>query len=217
MNFEDVPTEGLMEFAESHYETRSALGVIFGRQSELLEKYHRIEEDILSRPISLPPNLHDARGQDLLKQRAWWVTEELAEAVDAFLDSKEKTVEELADALHFYTELMILARVDWRDIDGSEGPRNYPYKCDLPPRACFSLRTMAIIRELGMGMWQLRNKPWKQSQVLTDKPQLRRRLTAGYIGLLVLLEGLLGGNINDVALIYLRKSEVNKFRIESKY
>lgn len=60
------------------------LEAIFGRQNELMIKYHDIElRSGLMQTEDCPVNLDDKRGQARIKDYAWRVTEELGEALDA--------------------------------------------------------------------------------------------------------------------------------------
>jgi hypothetical protein len=66
---------------------------IFGRQKELMNKYHDIEKNIgLMQTEDCPVNLHDKRGQARLKDFAWRTTEEIAEAMETL-----PMIHELAD------------------------------------------------------------------------------------------------------------------------
>lgn len=73
-----------------------------------------------------------------------------------------------------------------------------------------------ITEELGEAMNCLKNKPWKQTHMLTDVDHYVEELIDGfhfYIELLIL------SGIDEKSLfdIYFRKSEVNKFRQRSRY
>lgn len=62
----------------------------------------------------------------------------------------------------------------------------------------------------------LKNKPWKQTQMLTQESAFQGELVLGFIILMGYLK-ILGGNPELVYYIYFKKNLVNRFRIESKY
>ena len=62
----------------------------------------------------------------------------------------------------------------------------------------------------------LKNKPWKQTQMLTQESAFQGELVRGFIILMGYLK-VLGGNPELVYYIYFKKNLVNRFRIESKY
>lgn len=205
------------------------LEAIFERQKELMSKYHDIEKrGGLLQTEDCPVNLDDKRGQARLKDFAWRMTEEVGEALDA-LNVHNDVVhfqEELIDGLHFLTEFSILAGItpedlrtefflsDWEDIlDGMfsilKGSAYNNEAWTLP------LRVATFIEKLGMTCNCLKNKPWKQSNMVTDKKAFKENLLATWRAYVVLL----GFNMtaDEVADIYLKKSQVNKFRQRSNY
>ena len=99
------------------------LEAIFKRQTELMKKYHVIEnKNGLLQTEDVPVNLDCAKGQARLKDFAWRLTEEIGEAMNCLKNKpwkqtqmetdKEHFYEEIADALHFFVELCILAGFD---------------------------------------------------------------------------------------------------------
>ena len=100
---------------------------IFTRQNELLKKYHEIEgKNGLLLTKDVPVNVNDSKGQARLKDFAWRITEELGEAMNCLKNKPWKQTqmltdeahyqEELADAFHFFVELLILSGVDARKL-----------------------------------------------------------------------------------------------------
>jgi len=227
MNFEDFDGEEALNEAREKYGDVGPIELIFCRQLELIKKYQKIEEEIIGIHLStdsLVANLDHARDQHLLKARAWWITEELMEALSALYEYNDpKYLEELVDALHFATELCILSGIGPIDIEQSEveTTNHTEIVCnDFPMIDSLSdivVEIAEIVRSLGMTMWQLRNKPWKQTQIPTDQSSFEEGLIQTYRLLLDLIKCSMGGELIDVAVIYLRKSLVNKFRIRSKY
>jgi len=185
---------------------------IFKKQMALAEKYRDIEGmgDLLE---TTNDNVNTLKGQKWIKDFAWRVTEELAEAEEALtlIDEKsnnsvenealtEHYKEELIDALHFLVELTIIA-----------GHANY-----LPQAPDSIQEPWDVVYELGLMCNTLKNKPWKQTQMLTDIPKFTLYLNNAWKA----LYGILIQDIGDDQTIYnyyFKKNEVNKFRQRSKY
>jgi NTP pyrophosphatase (non-canonical NTP hydrolase) len=72
------------------------------------------------------------------------------------------------------------------------------------------------VEELMEAMNTLRNKPWKQSEVETDRDHFYEEL-ADTLHFFVELCITAGMDAEDLALLYLKKNEVNKFRQRSQY
>lgn len=235
MNFLDVNPEGLIErtsalFAEDVGKDPEPLDLVFWRQAHLMGLYLPIEKSLMrGRALELPLDLHDAEAQSYLKERAWWVTEELIEAQwGCWEKNTDKVVEELADALHFQTELCISA--GGTSAHFPPPPRKWPYLIKSAETSNvqhpMNLRhyIMAIMEELGIGMWHFRNKAWKQTQALTDIKTFRECMSRAQRGIIDLLGlyGLAGqnstlGTLDFAVIAYLRKSEVNLWRIKTQY
>lgn len=207
------------------------LDAIFKRQKELMEKYHVIEAASgLLQTYDVPVDLDDAKGQARIKDFAWRCTEELMEAMDAY-QHKIHFEEEIADALHFLIELIILAGLKPRDmIEHLFHPGEViPYEGESPPDkldllflstvgGTFHLRFMIMefLISLGMVCHCLKNKPWVQTQRITDKKEFKRRLIKTFLRF---IEVCIVAKINAQKLynLYFRKSEVNIFRQRSQY
>lgn len=213
--------------------TGDRLKAIFDRQRELWEKYHHIEvKSGLRITEDCPVNLNDRRGQFQIKDYAWRVMEEVGEALDA-IGNKEHYQEELVDGLHFLTEMTILAGKDWNTIHQFPNiiPEGYDHlkvmvnwarafiekvKCPPSEEITLQLLTAQLVLELGMMCNCLKNKPWKQSMMVTDEAAFYTRLQnvwGVYMAILV-NSGLDQDGICDT---YLRKSQVNQFRQRSNY
>lgn len=177
---------------------------IFAKQTELLEKYKEIEK--MPDNILELDNINTQRGQILIKDFAWRVTEELAEAWEAKEINEEHFKEELADALHFLVELTIIAGYNSTFLVNPEGA----LIADKDTEA------WAIVYNLGLMCNTLKNKPWKQSQMLTDEPKFKEYLQKAWLALLKLLYWYMG-SYNQIYLYYFKKHKVNEFRVRSKY
>ena len=206
--------------------TGDKLQAIFTRQKSLMNKYHDIElRSGLMQTEDCPVNLDDKRGQARIKDFSWRVTEELGEALDAKA-TKDHYQEELIDGLHFLTELTILAGKDYHNLL-PEGTALYSKDRleDLVENAkeCISQNgdnlnywVSKFIENLGMMCNCLKNKPWKQSMMKTDRNAFYRRLAEVWVLYITLLV-VSGMDADSIATTYLKKSQVNKFRIRSAY
>ena len=173
-----------IEHAENEIFEGDKLAVIFNRQKELMAKYHDIESKSgLVQTEDVPVNLNDMRGQARIKDFSWRVTEELGEALDSVNDYKHYC-EELIDGLHFLNELTILTGLDYNsiiecDIDNLE---NIWVKAeDKFNGKDLNYRVTQFINQIGMMCNCLKNKPWKQSQMLTDIDLFYDRLAKVWI------------------------------------
>lgn len=206
--------------------TGDKLQAIFTRQKSLMDKYHDIElKSGLLQTEDCPVNLDDKRGQARIKDFSWRVTEELGEALDAKA-TKDHYQEELIDGLHFLTELTILAGKDYHNLlpEGTALYHNDRLE-DLVENAkeCISRNgdnlnywVSKFIENLGMMCNCLKNKPWKQSMMKTDHEAFYSRLSEVWVIYITILV-VSGMTAQDIADIYLKKSQVNQFRQRSNY
>ena len=192
------------------------LSAIFNRQKELMEKYHDIElRSGLLQTEDCPVNLDDKRGQARIKDFSWRITEEVGEALDALRNEggEEGLLhfnEELIDGLHFLTEMTILTGIDNSKWTMKEFVDNAKKNLSLE-----ELVTL-FVQELGMMCNCLKNKPWKQTHMKTNKENFYQHVESVwrvYISILT-SQGL---SEEDIADVYLKKSQVNKFRQRSNY
>lgn len=202
---------------------------IFERQLELMSKYHHIEaRSGLMQTEDCPVNINDKRGQARLKDFAWRLTEELGEALDTYYDHDCKKdnlhfQEELVDGLHFFTELTILAGftpvmlLDGCEPSPEEDILDFMFnQVILEDTDSIPVATTHFIRQLAMTCNTLKNKPWKQTQMVTDKNEFKRRLIFAWAGYIKVLKAS-GLNSEMTAMLYLKKSQVNKFRQRTNY
>ena len=205
--------------AKKEKTNKESLRAIFDRQKELMEKYHDIEfRSGLMQTEDCPVNLDDKRGQARIKDFAWRITEEIGEALDAIENESGESAllhfhEELVDGLHFLTEMTILTGYDLPE---------YTTLKDLIEegsyRDCYSLNDLVSdhVMYLGMMCNCLKNKPWKQSMMKTNKENFYKHLKlvwSNYVAILT-SQDLTEEEITD---LYLRKSQVNQFRVRSHY
>lgn len=188
---------------------------IFDRQKELMDKYHYIEERSgLLQTADCPVNLDDRRGQARIKDFSWRVTEELGEALDALgQDDMEHFAEELVDGLHFLTELTILAGLNWDDLLSLS--KMYNNAASSAPDG-LDQRVYDYVEGIGMMCNCLKNKPWKQSMMQTDRLAFFARLHSVWMRYIAIMETVFESPA-DIVSVYLKKSQVNKFRQRSNY
>ena len=205
--------------AKKEKTNKESLRAIFDRQKKLMEKYHDIEfKSGLMQTEDCPVNLDDKRGQARIKDFAWRITEEVGEALDAIENESGESAllhfhEELVDGLHFLTEMTILTGYDLPE---------YTTLKDLIEegsyRNCYTLNDLVSdhVMYLGMMCNCLKNKPWKQSMMKTNKENFYKHLKlvwSNYVAILT-SQDLTEEEITD---LYLRKSQVNQFRQRSNY
>lgn len=203
------------------------LKAIFDRQKSLMGKYHDIElKSGLLQTEDCPVNLDDKRGQARIKDFSWRVTEELGEALDAKAN-KDHYQEELIDGLHFLTELTVLAGKDYNTILPINTPTyDEDHLRDLVENAKEVISRKAndhldfwvsrFIEQLAMMCNCLKNKPWKQSMMKTDQEAFYNRLAEAWVCYITILV-VSGMGAEDIANVYLKKSQVNQFRQRSNY
>jgi len=73
-----------------------------------------------------------------------------------------------------------------------------------------------VTEELGEAMNCLKNKPWKQTHMETDKEHFNEEIADAFHFFIELCI-LIGWDAEDLFNYYFRKSEVNKFRQRSNY
>jgi NTP pyrophosphatase (non-canonical NTP hydrolase) len=239
MNVNDILPEDMFE------DHKFKLRTIFEKQKELMVKYHPIEmRSGLRITDECPINLHDGKGQVLIKDYAWRFTEEIGEALEAYnlhRDNLTHLREELSDALHFLTELTIHAGLT-EDFLFEDKTTENPYRMellfiqavttlsedpDMPVGFRYTFKKgvtygnllMAsglTIESMSKACNCLKNKPWKQSQMTTDINKFNNCLKETWIRFigLCIVAGL---GEESLFLMYLNKNEVNVFRQRSKY
>lgn len=205
------------------------LDAIFKRQTELMDKYDPLEEK--NTGLTFPHgifDLNDPRSQWRLKDFAWRVTEELAEATEcAYEEDQTHFLEELIDALHFFIEMSIHSGFTPNTL----GETIYAFDAQpnllqrlfvdaqLPPNhqdSVIEILAWGVVENVGLAMNCLKNKPWKQTQMITDKARYAECMIKAFKALIMLLKAA-GFDAESLTRMYLNKSDVNRFRIRSKY
>jgi len=190
---------------------------IFKKQKLLADKYKDIEKmGTLLETTKL--NVDTAVGQRFIKDFAWRVTEELTEAIEARVESNAQAEvgedglrdeaylhfqEELIDALHFLTELTIIAGYDETII---------PVFFEINENEDWHL----VVYYLGLMCNCLKNKPWKQTQMLTDREKFENYLKNTWEAMIFTMRKS-GMDLEAIYQMYFKKNMVNRFRQRSKY
>ena len=203
------------------------LEFIFQRQHELMGKYLPIEKRSgLLQTEDCPVNLDSRKGQARIKDFAWRVMEEVGEALDSLVVDEDIVhyKEELVDGLHFLVELTILSGMSTDDIVPEENRLMYGDK--LVTLVFFDYDKVnsrverigyhaELIRLLGMACNCLKNKPWKQTMMVTDKARYKSYIKEFWNVYIKLLSEYMDSE--EIFQTYFKKSEVNKFRQRSNY
>jgi len=211
------------------------LVAIFDRQQELMEKYHVIEarSGLLQTPF-IPVEINSQQGQARLKDFAWRITEEVAEATKAYEDLHNKPEmfvenyallqEEMADAMHFLVEFTILAGMKPHDVVYSDR-----FGKDMLDQtfakitsghvvgaSAFLRGVGQFVKELGLACNYLKNRPWKQKLRDTDVLSFREQVKITWKAFSFLVYH---ADISSQELfeLYFGKSDVNKDRQDSGY
>jgi len=199
--------------------SENKLDDIFQKQASLMNKYHEIEKQNGFPVFKAPVNLHGAQAQAKIKDFAWRITEEVGEALEALAkEEDEHFKEELADALHFLTEMSILIgykpEKTLEEMFKESILGNCESETDQLNEVYF--RAGIFIMELGKAMNCLKNKPWKTSQMITDVDYLFKCLAKTWEVFIDLCDvgGLGADSLYD---LYFRKNKVNQFRQRSGY
>ena len=216
---------------------KGMLELMFERQHGLAIKYLPIEkENGLLQTEDFPVMLDSRKGQARLKDFAWRTMEELFEATDALVqhpDNVEHFLEEMIDSLHFFLELNLLAGIGPKEIKEyyniPDGVDMFEYletvantvetfgKEEIKTISDPLLIYVTIGQCIGNAMNRLKNKPWKQTHMVTDKAAFHDCIMPVWLGYFRILGHKHGLSAKDIFTLYFKKSEVNKFRIRSGY
>jgi len=164
--------------------------------------------------------------------------------MEVHADIPQHALEELGDALHFLIELDILSGIDFDNdiirqamlahdeaklecgldelyrslayrggVGGDQFGIFYSSKDGLS--SLIRGRAYSAIESLGKAMNCLKQKPWKQTHLLTDMAKYKKHLVAANHAFFLLCFTLM--DAKTLYDVYCRKKQVNEFRIRSKY
>ena len=124
--------------------------------------------------------------------------------------------------MHFLTELTILSGYEpkdivWEHIDGNDYllALYCQADCHTADKEVLPNLITELVMDLGMMCNCLKNKPWKQTNMITDVKQFLHKLRLVWNDYFAILSLFL--KPQDIVEIYLKKSQVNKFRQRSNY
>lgn len=179
--------------------------------------------------------LDHPKFQHWTKEYFWRCTEELAEAIEqlpsgGFRKWKERwatdvdvrhCLEELADALHFLTEASVLHGIDpfkiqqyWAHFDRvpvNEDDVDHTTNIQAVYAWC-----MRVVRAMGLTANCLKNKPWKLTQMPTDRVRFEGNFYMAWYEMIALFRFFNCGR-EEVHGLYFKKAAVNDFRQATNY
>lgn len=168
---------------------------------------------------SLPPwplDIDLKEHQSIIKDFFWRVTEEMGESFEALMihNDKDHCFEEISDATHFLAEAFILIGiVPEKTVTETFNNPYFGRKVAPEKMAAYYWN---VVYEISLAGNTLKNKPWKQSQVLTDKPKFIEQMNKTFEALIECCAAF-GLTAEDFYYLYFKKAAVNQFRIDSKY
>lgn len=218
------------------------LSAIFSRQLELVEKYQEIE-GMPEFPFSPHSRIGQKFFKDFAWRMTEELIEAM-EAFEAATyenddsELKDKHLmhaeEEIVDALHFLVENLILVGIEPKELVDSATHESYGGSDRLETaylvngfliaennmngdreRSIADLVMMPIYRT-GLAMNCLKNKPWKQTEILTDVPRFRGYMIEAFHGFIQMCIWM-GVDDQKLTDLYFKKAAVNSFRQRSKY
>jgi len=184
---------------------------LFAHQLELYNKYKEIEGMDWEGNLV---NLHTLEGQKWIKDFLWRTTEELGESFESHLiGDLDHTIEELADALHFFIEVCIISGIEPDTLPSLEeiSKAQITSHVKWPMEAYWN--TTYHLCLVGN---TLKNKPWKKHQMKTDVNKFISLMKESWIAL---IECFFSHMVlpEDIYDYYFRKNAVNQFRQRSNY
>lgn len=208
---------------------------LFQRSVAMLEDYKQIEKW----PRTLEKmSISSNHKQKIVKECIYRVFEELCEAT-AEEENSGKFTEELADASLFFMEMLVILGFNTTeslvelvakrsefylhesDPDDEEiTPENfvesmrYYYHMAVDPTCEFSSSAFEMLSLLGRFGNALKNRPWRQTKVLTDESKALTLLADSILTFFGFIR--LFGGVDILKFIYM-KQKVNEFRIRSNY
>lgn len=115
---------------------------------------------------------------------------------------------------HTGTSLDLLSLLDTdKDISLIKGGRIYNRQAYHEMKS----NMWDVVYHLNIARNYLKNKPWKQSQMMTNELAFQEELVKAFIKLIGYFYTLGLTDKEDIYILYFKKQRVNKFRINSKY
>lgn len=214
----------ILDYEADEFNKDTWLKDMYDRQYKVYEKYKEIE----GMPSEFK-SIQTRETQKWMKDFINRINEEVAESYESIRNPETSVViekrsedgeftmvdihrsEELADALHFYLELLIITGHDAKWLE--EKYANYQKRVYSD---FIELNYWEVSYQLGMLGNCLKLKPWKQDEVLTDVNKVETQLAEVFYALLNCFAAN-GNTEEDIYSLYTRKNKVNKFRQNSGY
>lgn len=203
----------ILDYKSDDFNKDTWLEEMYNKQLGVAKKYKDIER-MPDWPFSIDSRVGQVWGKDFLYR----ILEEIQESQQSILEPETSVLidgkdihrsEELADALHFYLELLIIWGI--KPIFLENAYKEYKYE----EKSLLEAYNYGAYR-IGMVGDCLKNKPWKQDMIRTDMNKLRERLKLLFFAILDLFR--VNGNTDeDIWDLYTKKNKVNLFRQGSNY
>ncbi len=198
------------------YSAEFALIDIFNYQHQLALKYLPIEKSNgLLQSDAIPGSIHDRFVQARIKDMTWRSMEEVAEALEAYEAGDDvHFYEELADALHFLVEKMLI--VGFEPKHTLEHYFNSLHTSGQSRGRQLNSAVVGYLTAAGLSCNCLKNKPWKTSHMLTDTTKFMANIEHEWLSFIMLCK-VAGFTPESLFNMYMRKNAVNQFRQNSGY
>ena len=183
----------------------------------LLVQFHLIERNNGFRIQSMvPAELDDRHDQLRIKELAWRVTEEIAEASRALsYGSPSDYHMEISDVIHFLVELMIVSGLTPEsdpELSLEQAYLKARQGGGPPVQSTLQELWFAVVESLGLAMNQLKNRPWKEKSRETDRPEYFNQLRLTFFNLVTVCVESEVESPEMFHQLYFRKNEINQQR-----
>ena len=201
------------------YEGKDRLDVMFEKQEMLRDLYKVLGPKVSVADLDLPEHQH------ILREFAWNTTEEMGEVLDVVFgtNDREHIIDETSDSLSFYLELLALSGMSVEDFAPSQAHSGdkLDYWFDKAVSQYEGVTMVRVIHsefleKLALAINNLKNRKWRKTNLKTNKLIYRKALYDTFIPFLMFVN-LVGLTPETLFDGYLRKTEVNLFRINSRY
>jgi hypothetical protein len=188
------------------------LKLIFLKQLELTSQFRAIEHNngLIDYNNSIPFLIKQPLAQKQLRATAWYIVEEIGEAMI------DRTDEEVVDVLHFVVELLLCSGVGPDDIV----PKSYGNVDMLDHVYSVAITnvtdnpTMELVKQLADAMHCLKAKPWKTAPKETPILVYKAKLVTTFYAFITfaIAHGLTAEKLYER---YMGKAHVNQERIDA--
>lgn len=184
----------------SEFKDRDLIDVVFEKQRKLMNYYNIMHID-----LDIP------RDQQEVRATAWNIIEEIGETLEA--ESAEHTLDEIADAMHFYIEFLIMSGLTSTDVKNEIGGLKQQH---ASKKTIINENLAEFVEALALTVNTLKNRKWRKTNLMTEKLTYMNRAVKTIQPFFKLILSF-GVTYDEVIDAYLRKNHVNLFRVKSKY